>query len=286
MTPIRVLLSHCIDYAGMFPPSGLDLETAVANYAAYRDGPDCWALGNLVLPSGALGAFSDRWPHYAAAWPVTAVVRGDLKDKQNIAGLDRARGSLAAVECGPFPAAEISRAANPASDSALLYIEAGATADPAEAIAAIAAIGARPKLRTGGLTPASIPSVEQVTRFLQCCTGHHVPFKATAGLHHALRGTHALTTEPASAEAPMHGFLNLLLASALLAHGAETATAAAVLYEQDAAAFRVTGAGITWRDCTLTPEQLRRSRAQAMVSFGSCAFVEPLQELRALGWIG
>ena len=43
--------------------------------------------------------------------------------------------------------------------------------------------------------------------------------KATAGLHHALRGDYRLTYEPDSARRTMHGFVNLVLAAALLLAG-------------------------------------------------------------------
>ena len=43
MSAIRALLTGSIDYAGLFPPAGLDMASAVENYARYRAGPDAWA---------------------------------------------------------------------------------------------------------------------------------------------------------------------------------------------------------------------------------------------------
>ena len=51
MGAAEALLHGAIDYAGLFPPAGLDLEATVRNYAAYREGRDAWALGRLVLPA-------------------------------------------------------------------------------------------------------------------------------------------------------------------------------------------------------------------------------------------
>ena len=42
-------------------------------------------------------------------------------------------------------------------------------------------------LAHGGVTPESIPSPEQVAEFIWDCARAPVPFKATAGLHHAVR---------------------------------------------------------------------------------------------------
>ena len=54
MSAIHALLSDSIDYAGLFPPAGLGMSEAVANYASYRTGPHAWALGRFVVPAGRL----------------------------------------------------------------------------------------------------------------------------------------------------------------------------------------------------------------------------------------
>jgi hypothetical protein len=55
-----------------------------------------------------------------------------------------------------------------------------------------------------------------------------------------------------------------------------------MLEEQDATAFAVTDGTITWRDRPVTAAQLRVMRDVVAVSFGSCSFREPVDELRAL----
>ena len=57
MRVIRTLLEGSIDYAGLFPPAGLPLETALRNYAAYSAGEAAWALGRFILPVGRLDPF-------------------------------------------------------------------------------------------------------------------------------------------------------------------------------------------------------------------------------------
>lgn len=52
--PLNAFLEEIIDYAGMFPPAKLPLETAIANYAAYRREPDAWLLGRFICPAGQL----------------------------------------------------------------------------------------------------------------------------------------------------------------------------------------------------------------------------------------
>ncbi|HXA50274.1 MAG TPA: hypothetical protein VNV86_08230 [Candidatus Acidoferrum sp.] len=133
------------------------------------------------------------------------------------------------------------------------YIEIPVTADPA-------GMSARAKIRTGGLTAEAYPSAEDLAGFLHRAAGARVAFKATAGLHHPL---------PLP---PMHGFVNVFLAACQVWHGATEADALATL--------RATSI-----DIDLTPEQVRDARTNFAISFGSCSFEEPVDDLRRLGWL-
>lgn len=145
--------------------------------------------------------------------------------------------------------------------------------------------GARAKLRMGGVTPETIPDVESVAQFLRACMKERMPFKATAGLHHAIRAVHALTGKPDSARAPMHGFLNLFLAAALAYLGADEQAIIRTLAEEDASAFRMDDELILWHDHTLIADQIERVRSEFAVSFGSCSFTEPVDDMKEMGWI-
>jgi hypothetical protein len=131
------------------------------------------------------------------------------------------------------------------------YIEIPVTGDPA------GLGGARAKIRAGG---DSYPSAEDLAGFLCRAARARVPFKATAGLHHAL---------PAP---PMHGFFNLFLAACEAWHGAGEAEVLATL--------RAASPTID-----LTGEQIRAARGEFAINFGSCSFEEPVAELERLGWL-
>src|ERR1700722_2418167 len=53
-TSLRALLSGLIDYAGLFPPAGLDMAAAVRNYASYLSRRYSWILGRFIVPAGGL----------------------------------------------------------------------------------------------------------------------------------------------------------------------------------------------------------------------------------------
>lgn len=151
---------------------------------------------------------------------------------------------------------------------------------PVESLGEIQRLGARAKIRTGGLTPDLFPSPAALADFLVECARRKLALKATAGLHHAIRSIWKLTSEPDSVSATMHGFLNVLLAASLAWHGGSQAAVCATLEEQDAAAFRFHDAGVIWHEHRLSNAQLAAARAEFIVSFGSCSFEEPMQELR------
>ena len=302
---LDVLLRDAIDYAGLFPPAQLDVPGAVAEYAAYLDSPDAWALGRFVVPAGRvreLAADLSEWSRSAVGrpslgagrpWRLSVVTGADAV--ADIAGLRAFEAEVAhepsrsvvveAVEARastPDAVRDLLRAVNGAF---IAFVEIPLSGDPAPLVRAIRDGGGRAKVRTGGTTADAFPPSAGLARFLAACVNERVPFKATAGLHHPLRGDYALTYAPGSAVGTMFGFLNLFLATALLVAGEELATAEAMLNERDPRVVRFTDQGTTWRDLSLTTDRLAAARALAIASFGSCSFREPIDDLSSLGML-
>ncbi len=142
---------------------------------------------------------------------------------------------------------------------------------------------ARAKVRTGGVVPEAIPDPADLARFIAACATAGVPWKATAGLHHPVRGERALTYEPGGPRAVMHGFLNVFAAAAFARAGAALADLEAVLREEEASAFRLDEDGLAWRHLRVSADDVLEARRDFATSFGSCSFAEPVADLRALG---
>ncbi len=121
------------------------------------------------------------------------------------------------------------------------------------------------KIRTAEATSA------QIADFLCSAAARRLPFKATAGLHHPVRSE------------KMHGFLNVFTAAALAWFGAERSLLVDVLDDREASSFVFSADGMRWRSHELTTEQIYSARRGFAHSFGSCSFVEPLEDLRAQG---
>jgi hypothetical protein len=243
---LRALLSRAIDYAGTFPPAALPCGAAVSNFGAYRAHEHAWLLRFLVVSAADL-------PQVSRTFDGALSVLADA-DEPRAAALETKRvvNAPRAVYC-EVPIAELD---------------------------AVRAAGCCAKVRTGGVTPEAIPSVTAVADFIRACADRKLAFKATAGLHHAVRAEHALTYKPDAPRAVMHGFLNVSMASALAWHGDRDLEP--VLSETDAYAFRF-DARAHWRDRCLSAEQVREARSQFLHAFGSCSFEEPIADLHALG---
>jgi len=109
----------------------------------------------------------------------------------------------------------------------------------------------------------------QVEEMLSAVVERRARFKCTAGLHHAVRHTAADTGFE------HHGFLNVLLAVAAAADGADTAVLASLLAERDPQA-------VAARIAALDADLVADTR-HFFTSFGTCSIEEPVADLVALG---
>lgn len=293
---LRALLHGLIDYAGLFPPAQLDMQSAVNGYASYRQGDRAWMLGRFVVPSSRLeefeGAAAALLPKVRDADPwALALLGGDpVHDAEQIFAFNErhaktavGRAVIDTLEVKAGSVEELERRVRSAPPGVLVYVEVPIATDPGDLLAALGNLGGRAKMRTGGITPDAIPAVRDVARFIRIARDQGVPFKATAGLHHALRGSYPLTYEPDAPRGTMHGFLNVFLAALVADAGADLADIEAVLTESDPGAFRFDDGGIGWSDRHAPVEDVERLRARVAISFGSCSFTEPVDELGRVG---
>lgn len=245
---LRALLAKLVDYAGLYPPAGLPLAIVAERYQCFLSSPENWILNRLVLPAARLREVS-----LADSWRVTLLV-------------DSEPGTLP-PQVETLETKDVHRLSLPT------YCEA-----PLDRIA-----GAFAKIRTGGLTPDSIPSTSAFAAFLCEAAAHRIPFKATAGLHHPLRSSHDLTYASDSPRAVMHGFLNVFTAAAFAWNGLEFHGVEDILEETRPGAFDFQEGQLCWRQEALTTARIAAARRDFAHSFGSCSFEEPVSGLRELG---
>jgi hypothetical protein len=296
LAPVDALLAGLVDYAGLFPPAALEMGPAVRSYATYVTDADRRALGRFIVPAARLEELEDEavplFGRGSTPWRVSALVGPDVAaDIARIGDFNRrhrpGRGTgfatIDAIEGKAATTAELARLVAGRPDDVELFVEIPTATDPSPLIAELSHAGARAKVRTGGTTADAFPPAAELVRFLRACARAAVAFKATAGLHHPLRGPYRLTYEPASPTATMHGFVNLFIAATFVRIGVPAADAVAMLHETTPAAFVFDADGVTWGTRRATTPAIRAARANFALSFGSCSFREPVDELRGLG---
>jgi hypothetical protein len=292
MDAIHTLLGQAIDYAGLFPPAGLGMNAAVENYLTYREGPDAWALGRFIVSATRLSEFREAAAPasggLARPWQLSVLIGADWE--RDLALLGEFQGpphhsslpvEIKALEMKGESAHAIAEATRRVPGGLEVYFEVPTELDPADLLATAAAASVRAKVRTGGVTTDAFPSAASLDRFIRGCLRAKVPFKATAGLHHVVRGEYPLTYEQQSPSGTMFGFLNLFVATALARSGIEENETQSLLLDTSPDAFRLQDSAVYWRDHRLGTDQLRRAR-ECIISFGSCSFTEPIAELHAL----
>ncbi len=292
-----VLMRSVIDYAGLFPPSAHNMAESVERYARYRLGADALALGRFVVPAARLM----EWEQAVAAlppamrgsepWRLSALIALPAARQLTAVGAFNERGasghdveaSVDSIEVKVTSEDEVRQVAADLPAGVEAFYECAGPGIPADAPRRGRDTGGGAKIRTGGLVPSAIPAPDAVAAFVAGCVARSLPFKATAGLHHPLRAPHALTYEPDSPRAVMHGFLNVFIA-ALLADACrlEAAALLPILEETSLDAFEITGTQIGWRHLAAGADQVAAARRIAR-SFGSCSFEEPVADLKTLG---
>jgi len=240
------LLARLIDHAPTFPPASLPAVEALAEDARAVESPHAFMLARLV-------------------WPASRLVELPLSEREISAVLDAPVPDgfrVDAVEAPPFFDPGTGGAAVPASGE--VYVETPLDDGLEDRLDHLAELGLRAKVRCGG---ASVPSAEALARFVRSCRQRGLAFKATAGLHHAVRSNGE------------HGLLNLL--AAVVFDGHEEAA----LAEADPSAFGFDAGAFSWRGRSSSADELARVRRAWLHSIGSCSFFEPVEELEALGML-
>ena len=292
---LRVFLGRIIDYAGLFPPASLDMRTSVSNYSRYLNAPRRWALGRFVLPVARLDEFLNAQENVAAdPWQLSGIISANIE--ADMAAVDefnrKALGAIIdTIEVRARELDEIDLVRKNQPSSTTMFFElAPEQAD--EFLPILRHFDGCAKLRTGGVVEEAFPSLESVAGFIARCAELGVPFKATAGLHHPIRCFRPLTYEPNARRGMMHGFLNVFTAAAIAwsaVHSgkpAPRATLATCLADRERANWHFGEDALTWsgeeQPIQIDVASLRSVRSQFALSFGSCSFEEPLQDMHEI----
>jgi len=298
---LQALLATSIDYAGMFPPSSLDLESALRNQAEYVRSPDAWMLGAFVLPVEQFEATRQLLSQFDPAHPLRVAALGPKTENADgfLDALDEADAAIRSLSSNVdlvsishlemFLPHDVDSGLLQEAKSIVGDLPAFWEASPDRAQETIALLAEHNsdtdlatfgyKLRTGGVTAEAFPTSPQIAKALVTPATHQLPIKFTAGLHHPIRQFRD------EVKTKMHGFLNVLGAAVLAAeHRWDASQTSKMLKDENANSFVFADDFFAWREWKIDLERLRYRR-KFVTSFGSCSFDEPRDDLRALGFL-
>ncbi|MCP2325812.1 hypothetical protein HDA40_004319 [Hamadaea flava] len=272
------LLKRLLDDAAVFPPGNATLPQAVTGHREHRSAWYAALVGVLLLPASGL---KEAAAQVRADERIEVGVIGDLPLSQLSTALSGGdpRISVQQVETavakrGEDPQPGLRALLSMLAEHDLMgYAEIpltwgllGALDTVAEARAAGQPVAA--KFRTGGLAAELFPTPMELAAVICACRDRALPFKLTAGLHHAVRHT-----DPETGFVH-HGFLNVLAGACAAAEGAEVADVAAVI-------------GTTQPLTLMEAARTRRHAERPLwVGYGTCSIAEPLEDLIQLGLLG
>ncbi|MGO4202635.1 hypothetical protein AB4Z09_12950 [Rhodococcus sp. TAF43] len=280
---ISPLLAGLCDDAALFPPGNAPMDAAVPAHLAHERSDHAALVGPFVFPAPRLGELPSILGEKAAGQD------GELALSLTVPGgtdaVPAALEQLRAIDGAKLVAMEIAVPEGQSAAALLAALDEIAATAPgvdifvevprddrrAEILAGLAGTPYAAKFRTGGVVATAYPDEAELAAAIRTVATSGVRFKATAGLHHAVRNTDPDTGFE------QHGFLNVMLATHRAAAGASVEEIAATLAERDGARVAADLDG-------LSAEDVDALRAR-FLSFGTCSISDPLTELVGLGLV-
>jgi hypothetical protein len=263
-----ILTDRIVDDAGLFPPGELAMASALARHRSEQAISNPVLSQRFVCPAGRFDELhqqlddGDRIQVIALGPAVqqteASVVSLEADDRTPVVALET---SLPVDNQHKEQALEVIDQIAAAPPHLYIFVEVGLGPAPEADLDLLQRHGQAAKVRCGGVRRELFPLPSDLARFVHHAIARGVPFKATAGLHHAIAHHDVYTGFD------HFGFLNLLLAVAVAQKGTGTNEVEHILAECDPNVVleRITGP---------TPRDACEIRA-AFNSVSGCSTSEP-----------
>lgn len=273
---IPALLRGLIDDAAVFPPGNAPLPDAVAAHRRHRSAWYADLVGPLLVPASKL---TDLPPLLDPGESIEVGVTGDVPIEQLAGAAADERIRVRQIEApvarrGEDPLPGLDRLLRVARDwpQVDVYAELPLTWGLMAGLDRVAearqdGVRIAAKFRTGGLAAELFPTPAELAAVICACRDRQLPFKLTAGLHHAVRHTDPETGFT------HHGYLNVLAAIMVAVAGGDAGEVAQRLSLVEAAPL-------------VEAVSARRDEARPLwIAYGSCSIREPLDDLITFGLV-
>ncbi len=215
------LFAGLVDDAAMFPPGNASAAEAVRAHLEHRQAWYAPMIGPLVVPDTALRQVLRAEPvevlgealrQAQGTLDVSVINTGGAGGLLGLARREIPGVRVVAVESAlrdldnlAGNAARVASAAGELDESVAVFVEIPYAPGWERAVDEVEAAGLLAKIRTGSPDNSGTPAYTQLAEQLSVLVEADLPFKATAGLHHAQP-----TAGPDPDRPVQHGFLNLL----------------------------------------------------------------------------
>lgn len=278
-------LRSFVNDAAIFPPASSPLDQAVAEHHALKTGEFADLVGGFVVSDVRLAELAQLVADDPRPLGINLVVTGGAGGiEPAVIWADRSEGlALHAVEFALRDEDDLSHNARrlihvldsleETLDDVSVYAEPPVLQGepPHGWLSALDELASREislKFRTGGVEADQFPDALVLATSIEAALDRELPFKCTAGLHHAVRN------RDAESGFEHHGFLNVLLATRAALDGDGRDEVARVLEDTD-------GSDLAQR-LSADPDRTTRTR-RWFTSFGSCSILEAHEDLVELG---
>jgi hypothetical protein len=278
MTPApRSLFAGLVDDAALFPPGNAPMDVGLREHARHRAASYGDIVGPFLCPASRVDEMLALLPddqHLQLSLVVDGTGEATHAALRSV-GKDR-RLTLVAVEAAaarlgadvPAVGANLRKRKQ---RNVIGYLEVPRTDFDAKLELVGEGGWHAAKYRTGGVRDEDVPDELELAAFLIECVRRGLPFKLTAGLHHAV-------AEGLDANGPgHHGVLNVLAAVAAAQAGADHGLVSGILATPAASSLA--------SDVSRWSDDLCAQVRSALRSFGCCGVTDPIGELAELGLI-
>lgn len=294
-------MSGLIDYAGLFPPADLNLKSSINNYSNYIRGSRNWMMSKFILPSSKISGLNDNlMKHFNSDFPLNlSLISSDFYlDKveltslmDNFPGIVFCTGVESRIhEINQFESLyEKNRIVCSEFDRPIqTFYEIERNSNWENEVKQIVKqlsdlnknyrLNHGFKLRCGGVEKNHFPSSQECAIAINLCRDYNVAMKFTAGLHHPMRHFSE------SVGTRMYGFFNIFIGGMMsYKFQLNIESLLEILEDENANHFQFSDNGVSWKNFDLSQQELQKLRSEAFISYGSCSFEEPCEDLKNLG---
>ena len=298
---VNYFLEKLIDYAGLFPPAKLEIKPSLENYANYIQSKDKWMMSKFIIPTSRLNDIPDDVIRkYSDQHPLrlSLISKNICNDIDTVKEFLQTNYNSTIFSACESPVSDLSAFSKDILDvyklvenhdlSFELFYELVSndnwTNKINEAVSIISAFNAEHetnigfKLRCGGVESHMFPDAENIGKAIIACRDANVSMKFTAGLHHPIRHySKAVKTK-------MYGFFNIFVGG-MIAHkfNLENGELTKILLDENPKNFIFDIDGLHWKAYSISNAEVQHYRKKSFISYGSCSFNEPIEDLKKLG---